>query len=678
MDGSTGNDSTGTGAIGAPFKTIGHCTNSYDFLKAGDTVSIKAGTYQEFVNPKRDGTADNPVTIKAFGNGPVVIDNSPVLGTWTLNSANIWVTNTGFEANGSKGISNLVSNEVPLLPASVQWNYSPPYHDTSSYNPSNMHEGYFFYDWNTGLLYVWMPGGANPNTTDLHAVLWHSSYADSDNGIYMWNTSYNIFDGLTIQYATNYGISWLGDAGTGNNIYKNCVVKFSGNTGISGGPNAQIINNTVYFNVMQNWPRGRWNAGYGGWGGGVTSGSGTLFQGNTIHNNGGEGLISYLSNNMIYRGNIIYDNWSVNLYIDNESNILVENNLIYSHEPNYNDGINSGVDGINLEKRLRGMGIMTADEYYDGLTRLQNVTIRNNIILNCRRGYTHSADVLGSGMKYVNIYNNTIVTPSTVIGYAANVGSADNFIGINIPWNAGNNIGSVVANNIVVARNSANYALYSYTQRGNIFAGVTFKNNLFTNSAYSNPIHWGSDVGTTDDKTVADWQALTTSHYATANITGDPLLASIGAFTSPSYLMANTSPAKGAGTAPNSSTDYNGFSWASPPSLGAMEYASVPTTRLAASPNTFASNSGGAFAAKIFANMSGSGISVFCNLKGEIKLSVYNILGEKVKTIYSGTSNIDGYYYWNGENRIYLPTGLYFLQVQSTGTAFTRKLMIIR
>ena len=79
-------------------------------------------------------------------------------------------------------------------------------------------------------------------------------------------------------------------------------------------------------------------------------------------------------------------------------------------------------------------------------------------------------------------------------------------------------------------------------------------------------------------------------------------------------------------------------------------------------------------------NPLGSGISVYCSTKGGGNLSLFNIKGEKVKTIYGGKNSANGYHYLSSENRngMILPTGLYFLQVRTEGAAFTRKLMIVR
>lgn len=563
VDGTIGNNTNSGYSINSPWKTINYAMST---ATAGDTILVKGGVYRESVRLYGNGgTTSNPITIKSYDSNEVIIDASPIpSGTWETSSGSIYRMQPGFV------VSNVIVAEKPLLPAVIQWKATSPWIDNSSYNQSNMKEGYFFYEYNTGWLYVWMPGGANPASSDIHLV----QYAGAGNdGMYLWNSSYWIIENLTLQYAAWYGVNWQGDNDSGHNTYRNLKIKFCGNTGIDGGPNATIENNHVYYNVMQNWPRGRWNGGAGGWGGGVTAKHDSIFSGNTVHNNGGEGVISYLSNNMIYRGNTIYDNWSVNLYIDNEQNVLVENNLIYSTDPNYSVTTNAGCEGLNCLKRVRGMGIMTADEYYDGAARLQDVTIRNNIVINCKRGYWHSSDVLNSGMKNVDILNNTFVTPSTPVDFDTNDGSGDNYFALGIIDKYDTASDSEIANNIIVARNAKNYALWSETN-GSMFDKYNLHHNLIFNTASSTPIHWGPDYQTTHDKTLAQWQALPggTAH-GLGDISADPAFTGgSNMYSSTYYLPAPKSPALEAGaTLKGFSKDFNGRTRPTAWAIGALE-----------------------------------------------------------------------------------------------------------
>lgn len=547
------------GSEASPFLTIQYGANA---LSAGDTLYVKQGTYKERIaDYGKAGTISARVTISAFGTDEVIIDASPTMaGSWSLVSGSIYRRAIGFKA------SNVIYNETPLIPSVVQTG------DTSVYNQSTMQEGYFFYDTNSGYLYAWLPGGVAPDD-NLHVVEWDET--NKPNGIYLWNSSYWTFNKLTIAYATWYGINYQADSGgTGHNTVTNCTIKFCGQNGIGLGPYSTVTGNHVYYNVMMNFPRGRYNQGYGGWGGGVSAGHDSIFENNTIHNNGGEGLISYLSDNMIYRGNTIYDNWSVNLYVDNESNILVENNFIYCNDPNYSEAVNSGGVLNNIQKRVRGMGIMTADEYYDGIARLNNVTIRNNIISNCRYGYWHSADVSGSAPKNIKIFNNTIVTPDDTSEFASNPGDGTNFFGIGLRDYYGTATGNEIINNIIVARNSRNYAIWAETN-GDMFSKFTLISNLIFNTAATTPIHWGPTYDTTYDFTLSQWQALSGTAHGAGDLSVSPVFTGgANAFAVTYYALATGSPAIGAGAMLSGfTTDINGATRSIPWDMGAIEHA---------------------------------------------------------------------------------------------------------
>jgi len=62
----TGNDGS-SGSIGAPWLTIQHAATK---AKAGATVYVFGGVYNEFVNFPRSGTASAPITSKAIPDRP--------------------------------------------------------------------------------------------------------------------------------------------------------------------------------------------------------------------------------------------------------------------------------------------------------------------------------------------------------------------------------------------------------------------------------------------------------------------------------------------------------------------------------------------------------------------------------------------------------------------------------
>jgi hypothetical protein len=70
------------------FRTIDRAAAA---LAPGDECVIAAGVYRETVTLRRSGDRGQPITIRAAGDGPVVIDGSePVVGPWTQREGGVW------------------------------------------------------------------------------------------------------------------------------------------------------------------------------------------------------------------------------------------------------------------------------------------------------------------------------------------------------------------------------------------------------------------------------------------------------------------------------------------------------------------------------------------------------------------------------------------------------------
>jgi Calx-beta domain/Right handed beta helix region len=538
VDAANGSDSNNGTSEQTAFKTIGRAVNnSAAPIGPGSTVRIKAGRYRERLNITKSGTASQRIVVGAYGNGPVVVDGSTAVTGWTQASGQIYKTTPGFKVRA------VVVDEEPLFPEKSQ---------------GALVESRWYFDGTT--LYVWCPGGGSPAVHDVGVV------ADSEyeNTIYLNPSSYITLYGLTVRFSGGNAINVWG----ANVRIEKCRVIFAGKTGISlfnygsiNTDNAEIIKNELYHNFLRNWPRGG-EYKNGGWGMGATSNGTTnaLFQGNVSHKNGGEGLGGYAGQGgTIYRDNVVYDNWSVNIYVDNQPNVVVENNFIYSHQPDpgdlYNNGDTAPGDGQNL-KRLRPEGIVTADENYGSGANLRNVTIRNNVIVNCRRGYNHFADVTGSALKNVKILGNTIVVPQDLIAGEQVIS------GMIIPWNkdrAGTNTGSLIEDNVVYATNPDTDLLHREDgpTSGDSFAGTTFSNNAWHHTSRSKPFHWGSSYNPQYDFDHASWAALAGTVHASGDVANPMLIDPDTVEDVDSKAPSNGSPAIDGGTSTGVAYDYD-------------------------------------------------------------------------------------------------------------------------
>jgi hypothetical protein len=542
VDAANGNDGNDGLAEARAFRTIGRAIGGTSApVGPADTVRIKAGLYRERLRIYKSGTASAPIVIGAYGNGPVVIDASEDVRGWTAFSGQVYRARPGFRPTA------VVVDDQPLFP---------------EFSAGALAEGRWYYNAATGDLYLRVPGGGSPSTHDV-GVVKDDAYEDA---LYLDGASYLTLYGLTVRFAGGHGITVIGD----DVRVERSQILFNGNSGITANAygsvasaNLQVVRNEVYHNFLRNWPRGRYK--FGGWGPGVGSTTpNALYQGNVVHKNGGEGLLSYIGpGGTVVRDNVVYDNWSVNIYVDNQPNALVENNLVYCTTPDpqdlyHNEDPEPG-DNQSL-KRLRAEGIMTADENYSlsPPANLRDVTIQNNVIINCRRGVQHYGAATGSGLKNVRVLHNTIVVPS------GGIAGETTFAGISIPYNGGNNVGSIYRNNVVYAPGPAGgpdlvtYVLQSETDSGapDLFQGVTLDHNLWFHAGNAYPFLWGPRYDSAYSH--AEWLALGGSAHGAGDVYADPGLVSPGALDAPSKRLASVgSPAVDAGIDVGVRLDYD-------------------------------------------------------------------------------------------------------------------------
>ena len=554
VDGRGGNDAYNGLSQSAAFRSIARAIGAG--LAPGDTVRIKAGRYRERFSITRSGTAADRIVIGAFGDGPVVVDASLSISAWTLVSGQV------YRASVPAAVTAVVVDDVPLFP---------------EFSQAALKEGRWYYDGASKQLFVWCPQGGSPASHDV-GVVQDDAYKDA---IVLQNASFVTLYGLTVRFAGGHGVSILGDYVR----VEKCRLRFNGKAGVSSfrwgtttSTHLEIVKNEVYHNVLRNWPRGRIK--WGGWAPGVASNStpDVLYEGNVVYRNSGEGLLAYGGSGGVIRDNVSYDNWSVNIYVDNRPNVVVENNFVYNHNPDpadlYNNGDPAPGDNRNLS-RLRPEGIMTADENYNlnPPANLANITIANNVIVNCRRGITHYAQATGSGLKNVKVVHNTVVVPTSPVG------GESTLVGIVIPYNAGNNVGSVYRNNIVYASHPATLLLDQSNSPvfGDGFKGLSIDHNLWFHASRPKPFHWGPGWLPATNYDLAAWQALAGTPHGAGDAFADPRFVDVLSIdnVSAKRLLAG-SPAGGIGAALGVAEDY-GYCVrsATAPTLGAFEGSSA-------------------------------------------------------------------------------------------------------
>jgi Periplasmic copper-binding protein (NosD) len=219
MDGNDRNPGTET----RPWKSL---EKARDSVAAGDTVRIKAGDY--FVGPRlrmtRAGTAGNPITYQAHGDGEVRITNSSVLpaGAWKRLRDSIYSTQI------NPPVLAVFRDGIPLrLPGS-----RPRIRSVDDLIPDS-----FYVSGPT--LYVWLEDGSDPRNSVMRVSPSHV--------IELHNSHYNIFNGLTVEYG--YTGFKLQSDGTHHITIRNCTMRSISNQGIQPVAKNSVIEHNLFQKI---------------------------------------------------------------------------------------------------------------------------------------------------------------------------------------------------------------------------------------------------------------------------------------------------------------------------------------------------------------------------------------------------------------------------------------------
>ena len=269
----TGNDTTGTGAIGAPWLTIGKAAS---VVAPGDTVNLRGGTYggtAAYVNLSTDGTASNRITYQSYAGETAIIDGSArAQGTGfqlvVVNGSYITLQNLELRQASNMSIMVGVNADHVILD-------SLTIHDGYR-NGIGLYRNHFNTVTNSHIynMYDFNQGGANADCIDTvddglgteggnHTITNNTVHGCSDDGIDMWQAANNTITG-NLSYHNGYIGSTSTPAGNGNgyklgpggnntvidNIaYDNRIRGFDANA----GSNNLVYNNTAINNLVYNY-----------------------------------------------------------------------------------------------------------------------------------------------------------------------------------------------------------------------------------------------------------------------------------------------------------------------------------------------------------------------------------------------------------------------------------------
>jgi len=350
-----GNDSN-SGALASPWKTIAKANAT---LKAGDTVFLRDGKYDEQISPVNSGELGRPIYYKAFPGEDPVIDRSRLLVNWRKLQGSIYWTDTPPWAFG-------VWEDTYEISGNNYFAYWPQ-DDLEGVNGP----GKCYFDYNTLRVYVWTKNGDNPSNHVMRTAVGHGvAFSSKDyivvDGINIQrvkyavkvkDSSFCVFKNLTVKYASDYGMRIYGECQynqiVGNSIFyvgawlwrANDGIYFNGHHNLVAGNEISVVGHNAiasrgdkidtYFNIIQN------NKVHNCKRSGLNSNIGShreVWRDNISYKNGGGGMQND-SNNNIIRGNIFYKNGlAISIYATGGRTISgnkVYNNTFYDNSHEY-------------------------------------------------------------------------------------------------------------------------------------------------------------------------------------------------------------------------------------------------------------------------------------------------------------------------------------------------------
>ncbi|MBK8551302.1 MAG: right-handed parallel beta-helix repeat-containing protein [Ignavibacteria bacterium] len=432
-------------------------------IVAGDQILFnKSDRFYGTVTITKSGTSGNEIVIGSYGSGPLPeITGKKIITGWTVHSGNIYKAtlsatdtvanlyinnaimtkarfpNTGFlrtdHSSGNTGFydaaltqSNGYWNNADCKIRTKNWAYE--IRKVSSFISGNVNfssptvysnytnYGYYFdnklelidvqdewyHDKTTGILYFYAPGGVNPNTLQIEAVIQRYGVNSNNNYVKVTNIKISGYTESGIRFYSGNNKSILG-----------CYITQTGIYGINLNGNNHIIENNTFEDNLSSGIFGvvtggsvRYNIfnrtglipGYGASGSGYAAISAGSFQNSVIEFNNIDSSgyigISIAKTNMVKNNILDYSCLVLNdgggIYITNCDSLKIIGNLVFNTIGNYST---SGVSGSY------SVGIYVNDKI------MKNSTIQNNTV--CYSGYMGILIDHGTTLENNKIIGNT-------------------------------------------------------------------------------------------------------------------------------------------------------------------------------------------------------------------------------------------------------------------------------
>lgn len=311
-----GDNSNDGRSVNAPWRTIQHAINR---TGPGDTINIRAGTYRGslLINTHQGGEENRYKTLRAYNSEKVYVKGSRLVTGWIMENDGIY-RKEGWGVNSQQ----VFVNGQPLQ--QIGWPdeaFTDRAHG-ALYGPDRKYwevgtgkadlvddsfpHGAFYYDRQTGTLYVRLSNGEDPNSKVMEASYWtrpmqsRAPYVRLQGLTFLHSNSLDVSEYLSgvlieghhtiMEQCVVARMDFGGVAimpGAESVIIRNSVITQNGNNGIATnhGRNFRITGNTITANNYRNFNAG-WHAG-GIKSAGISHG---LIYNNDISYNRGDGI----------------------------------------------------------------------------------------------------------------------------------------------------------------------------------------------------------------------------------------------------------------------------------------------------------------------------------------------------------------------------------------------------
>jgi parallel beta-helix repeat protein len=339
-------DDNNPGTLSQPWKTIAKANRT---LHAGDTLYVRAGTYNEIIEPFNSGTPENKIVYTNYQDEEVILRGEP-------DAAPVISIGWSIHGSGWEGKSHIIIDGFTIR-------HVVP----SDQMPENDTVG----------IRIW---GENTHHIDVrNCEIYGDSLVPRQHGISIGKSSHNVIENNTIDGVTRVGIIVGGGPSETDeyNIIRNNVVLNSWNSHIDVGGGCSEEGNRHKLLIENN-----------------ILGNSVIEDGIQFENCYSQDWGDHASREVIIRGNVIFGNAENGIDLKSAADIVIEGNIFYR-----NIGDNDGFEGDNEHDRGGGVGAIHTGAVLHAGSR--DIIIRNNVIYDNFGGI-----LIYNGYK---IYNNTIV-----------------------------------------------------------------------------------------------------------------------------------------------------------------------------------------------------------------------------------------------------------------------------